>query len=247
MPTITRRLALIALAALAPVLSRGDAPKAPPEAKEQPTVMCERGKQILSQDFAGSTLPADWKVAKGKWEVADGVLKGTEVAADMHAAVIRTDLKAHDFIAQVSFKLDGAKQTAFSINNAKGHVCRAVVTPTFLAISKDKAGKNTDDKPAALGRKTLTLAPGEWHTLVVEVHGKDLVASVDGQTTIYGSNDGVDVEKGNFGFPVSGDSASFAHVRVWEAGAMKGDWEANKKKYEAPAPKAKGAAASAAK
>src|SRR4051812_13574758 len=91
-------LALSSLIGFVPV-SRGADGKAPPEAKDQATVMCERGKAVLSEGFAGSTLPADWKVAKGKWEVSNDTLKGVELASDMHPAVVRKDLKTHDLIA----------------------------------------------------------------------------------------------------------------------------------------------------
>ena len=53
-----------------------------------------------------------------------------------------------------------------SVNNAKGHVCRAVVTPTSLASSKDKAGKTGDDKAVPLGRTAISLAPAKSSTLV---------------------------------------------------------------------------------
>src|SRR4051812_28909960 len=128
-------LAGLSIGIFAPGATAEDAK--PPEAKDQPTLMCERGKSLLSEDFSGSTLPAEWKVAKGKWAVAEDVLKGTEVATDMHAAVVRRDLKAHDLVAQFSFKLDGGKSTAFSLNNAKGHVCRVTINANGFAIAKD--------------------------------------------------------------------------------------------------------------
>ncbi len=237
-------LALSASVAFAPRSFGADARA--PDPKDEPTLMCERGKALLSEDFSGSTLPAAWKVAKGKWNVSDGFVKGTEQASDMHAAVLAHELKTHDLIGQISFRLDGAKSMAFSLNNAKGHVSRVTITPAGLALQKDKAGKTSDDKPALLGRVASPIQAGEWHTLLVEVHGKDMVVSIDGGAkALAGSHDGIDVDKTSLHFPASGDSISIAHVRVWEAGAVKGDWEATKLKLEAG--KGKAAAASAQK
>src|SRR3954449_12033852 len=50
---------------------------------EQPTLMTERGKLLFSDDF-DKPLGKEWKTAKGKWEVADGAIKGAELKADMH-------------------------------------------------------------------------------------------------------------------------------------------------------------------
>jgi hypothetical protein len=151
----------------------------------------------------------------------------------MHAAVLQHPLKMHDIVAQFSFKLDGGKMTAFSLNDTHGHVCRAVVNPAGFALQKDKANKTSTDKPQALDRSAGAIKPGEWHTMVVEVRGKEMLATLDGgQRVAFGANDGIDVDKTVLAFPVSGDSVQIAHVRVWEA-KPKADWDATKAKLQA--------------
>jgi len=145
--------------------------------------------------------------------------------------VVRYDLKGHDLIVQFSFRFDGGKATALSINNTKGHVCRVRITPALIAVQKDKPKQDSEEKQAVLDTQKVEIKPGEWHTMIVEVLGKQMVASLDGQSVIFGSNDGVDVEKTNFGFPVSGDGVSFKEVRVWE-GLPPKDPEAAQKKLD---------------
>jgi hypothetical protein len=178
---------------------------------------CAKGTVLLSEDFAGNALDKSWTTPKGKWEVADAVLKGVEKPEDHHAAVIRHALKAHDLITQFSFRFDGGKMLALSLNNSKGHVCRAQITPTAVSLQKDKPGKDSPEKPASLGKETVELKPGEWHTILVTVCGKQMTASLDGKQIITGSNDGIDVEKTSIGFPTTGDGVSIKEVRVWEA------------------------------
>ena len=176
-----------------------------------------KGSVLLSEDFAGTELDKSWSAAKGTWTIADGVLKGVEKADDHHAAVVRHALKAHDLIAQFSFRFDGSKMVALSLNNSKGHVCRATITPTAVALQKDKPGKDSEEKPASLDKQTVEIKPGEWHTMIVTVCGKQMSASLDGKQIAAGSNDGVDVEKTSIGFPTSGEGISIKEVRVWEA------------------------------
>lgn len=52
---------------------------------------------------------------------------------------------------------------------------------------------------------------------MVEVYGKEIVASVDGKTVGYGKHNGIDRPKGNFGLTVAGEKMSFKNLRVWEA------------------------------
>jgi hypothetical protein len=217
-----------------------DAPAKP--ADDLPPLLAERGKPLLTQDFAGSSLPEDWKVAKGDWHVADGALKGIEKAEDNHAAVVRHELKTHDLIAQFAFRFDGAKSLAFSINNSNGHVCRVQITPAFFAVQKDKPNAKSDEKPVVLDREKVEIKPGEWHTMLVEVSGKDIVAALDGKLVAFGSNDAIDVDKTAITFPTAGDGASIKQVRIWEATAPK-DHDAAWKKLEERHPKQPSASA----
>src|SRR5687768_9044901 len=98
------------------------------ETDEVKTLMTTRGKLILTDSFA-QPLGKDWRVAKGDWKIVDGAVVVRELKSDNHGAVARRALPATNFIAQYSFKLDGAKSTTFSINCTKGHCSRVLITP----------------------------------------------------------------------------------------------------------------------
>ncbi|MGC4001103.1 MAG: hypothetical protein QM767_28055 [Anaeromyxobacter sp.] len=70
-----------------------------------------------------------------------------------------------------------------------------------------------------LDTQKLTLKPGEWHTVLLEVCGKQMVATLDGDVVVAGSHDGIDVDKTNIGLPVAGEGVSFKDLKIWEAGA----------------------------
>jgi len=198
------------------------------EPAEPKTLMTERGKLLFGDDL-NQPLGKDWKTAKGKWEVVDGTIRGSELKADMHGAATRHDLPAQNVVIQYSFKLEGAKGTSLSINDDKGHCCRVSIDATGFAVRKDSHDKNVADKAAVLEKKDVAIKPGVWHTLVVEIQGKEMLASLDGEAVAFGANDTIDVQKKNLGLTVAGESVSFKGLRVWEATPNK-SWEATRAK-----------------
>jgi hypothetical protein len=213
------RTLLLALVAAAPLTAAE--PPAPPK-----TLMTEPGKLLFRDDL--TTAPGkEWRVAKGKWEPADGALRASELKSDKHAAVIRHAMPFRSAVLQYSFKLDGARQTTLSINTAKGHLCRVLINKDGFTVRKDDSDHAGPDTAVAFETKKTPIAPGTWHTLVVELHGKEMVATLDGQQTAFGGHDALDADKANFGLTVGGESVSFKDLRVWEATAKK-DWEMTK-------------------
>lgn len=61
-----------------------------------------------------------WKAAKGKWELVEGVMRGSELEADKHGAVTRLPNKLQNFVIEYEFKFAGARSTSLSIQRGKG-------------------------------------------------------------------------------------------------------------------------------
>jgi hypothetical protein len=176
----------------------------------------ERGKLLFSDDFNGSALDAGWAGKLGKWEVANGWVRGSEQAEDHHAAVRRHPLTYHDAIFEFAFQFDGGKAVHLSLNNKGGHVCRLILTPKGMALMADKPNVKSDLKPERLAAVDTAIASGVWHRVAVEVHGAQMIAQLDGKESISGSSARVDVDKADFGFPVQGASVMIDYVRVYE-------------------------------
>jgi hypothetical protein len=199
-----------------------------PAAKAEPkTVMLTTGK-VLLDDPLNTALAKEWKVGKGKWELVDGVIRGAELKDDMHNAVIRRNVDMKDAVIAFQFKLDGTKVISLSLNGTKGHISRVRITPKSLIVQKD-ADKTNDIKGVVLDTVTTDIKPGEWHTLVTELRGGDILATLDGKHTTYGTHEGIAKDKANFGLTVSGETASFKGLKVWEANGTTKDWEETKK------------------
>lgn len=210
------------------VVSAVVADDATPSDKDLETLMCERGKLLLSDDFDKGPSQA-WRIAKGKWEVADGVTQAAELKADNHGAVIRSNLPFRNAVIQYSFQLQGARTTTLSINDAKGHNSRVIINTKGFFVRKDDHDKKGPDKAVVLQRVNKAIPEGQWHTLVVEINGPDFLARLDGKKIAYGSHAAIDVEKTNIGLTVAGQSVLFKDFRIWEC-SPKADWATTKAK-----------------
>jgi len=161
--------------------------------------------------------------------IKDGALRGTELKADQHAAVIRTDIDLpSDFIVRFDFRFDGGKALHLSFNG-KGHICRATITPGDVTLKGDKDKKAATDRAALIGQVRQTFAPGEWHTMVVEIRGGQFVARVDDGPVAFGADAKVARPKTNFGFPLAGDSIGIDNITIWAA-TPRDDWDATRAK-----------------
>ena len=168
-----------------------------------------------------------WKTAKGKWDNVDGSIKGSEVKADMHGAVSRHDASFNDGVISFNFKLEGAKGISLSLNATKGHICRVAIKSSGFSVVKDSQDKKAGDKAMVLASSDIEIKAGEWHSMVLELHGPNMLATLDGKTTILGTHPAVEKPKANIGFTVSGESASFRDLKVF-SGTLSKDWDKTK-------------------
>jgi len=192
------------------------------------TLMSVAGKLIFSDNF-DKPLAKPWRKLKGRWDIVDGVIQGAELAADKHGAVMRMPTPVHNVVVQYEFMLQGTKMTSFSFNDAKGHCCRVLINSKGIVARKDMHKKIAGNKPVTLQKTNVKIANGQWHKLVIEIQGSEMLVRLDGKQTAYGSHAEIDVDKNNLGLTVSGASASFKNLRIWEATPKK-EWPANKAK-----------------
>lgn len=200
------------------------------------------GKLILDTKL-DSAPAAPWKAAKGKWEAADGALRGSELEADKHGAVLRATQTLMDCIVQVEVKFDGAKSTTLSMNAVKDHMARIILTPTAVTVQRDDNDHAGPDKGIVFHRVKAELADGGWHTVRMEMVGDTLLGKVDGIIG-YGSNALFTQPKANPGMTVAGQSMQFRNFKIWEA-TKNPKWDevkAGLKNEVLPAPTAKGKA-----
>ena len=231
MKTLRRQLLLNSCAFL--FCFNVNAAEPPPDAKP---LLTKPGKLLFSEDFTQVPHERDkqnkvrkgWMSGKGKWEIKDGVLVGAENPEDHHGAMLtKPGLVFHNATIQVSFRLDGAKGITLDANSfALGRIIAASVSSTELKLARSLEG---GDKLEVLDKVPLQLAAGTWYVLLLEVQGNNIVASIDGKQTAFGTGERIDVDKTSVQLRISGESVAFRNLRVWEATPANA-WEATKAK-----------------
>ena len=182
------------------------------------------------------TPPASpWKSAKGKWELVEGVMRGSELAEDKHGAVTRLPNKLQDFVIEYEFKFEGAKSTSLSINAVKDHMARISITPKSVTIQRDDNDHEGPDKSVIFARFPSELAPGTWHKVRLEMVGDSLVGQVD-DLVAWGSSDLFKTAKLAPGFTVGGQSVDFRNLSIREA-TLNPEWESAKAALPKPGEK----------
>lgn len=84
-----------------------------------------------------------------------------------------------------------------------------------MTLQTDQPNHDSDVKAARLATAALAVDPGKWHRVVVEVHGPRMIAQIDDAPPISGESPRVDVDKIDFGIPVSGVSAEIKGIKVY--------------------------------
>ncbi len=175
-------------------------------------------KLEFADAFSGTAPGPQWKAAKGRWEIVDGTLRGSEIPADKHGAVIRLPFRLQNIVIAYDVKLDGAKTTSLSINGPKDHLARVIVAPARFAVQRDDQDHDGPDKASVFLTKPVKLEPGTWHSVVLEMVGDNMVGTLDGNLIGDGNDPTFAAkEKVNPGFTVAGESASFRNVRIYTA------------------------------
>lgn len=183
-------------------------------AAEKP-LLAVAGKVLYENKF-DSQQGAQWKSPKGAWEVAGGVLRGSEKPEDKHGAVTRLPDKLSDFVFEYEFKLEGAKATSLSLNAAKGHLARIAITPSSVAIQKDDMDHEGPDKALVFARFAVDFQPGVWHKVRMEMVGDTLLGKVD-DLVAWGAHEQFKQERTAPGLTVGGQSVEFRNLKVSEA------------------------------
>jgi hypothetical protein len=198
--------------------------------------------EVIYESKLDTAPAAPWKAAKGKWELVDGVWRGSELEEDKHGAVTRLPNQLKDFIIEYEFKFEGGRSTSLSINAVKDHMARIMITPKSVTIQRDDNDHEGPDKAVVFARFPADLAPGTWHKVRLEMVGDVMVGKVDDMVA-WGSSELFKTPKAAPGFTVAGQSVDLRNLSIREATLNPG-WESAKaalpKPGEKVAPAAKG-------
>ena len=187
--------------------------KAPPEPK---TWMTKKGELLWEEKWEGTDWPKDWNKGKGNWQVDSGQLKSAELPADAHQAYASHPVKEINAVIQFSFKFDGAKGLG-AFFDGKEHVSALSFGADSFSIRK-MSGIGPTTKSTEIDSSKAKLNDGNWHTVVWEIYGSEIVATIDDKDMVLGKADELSSDRSHLELNSSGGQwALFKDVKVWKA------------------------------
>ena len=163
----------------------------------------------------------------------------------MHGAYTKAPFPFKDVMADVRFRFDGSTSFNFTVDDPAykgshaGHICHVTVTPTQIVLADTKLGAMKNEVYEKLKDPATTpeekkqvregikdrratsktpIDPAKWHHLRMEIVNDEMLVSIDDTPVGYLKSEGIaHPTKGLMGFTVSGKTALFDDVKVWEA------------------------------
>lgn len=231
-------------------------------AGEPRPLMTSRGRLLASEDFTAAPAPftgrplgfasgfTGWRYNSsatggkgGRWEIANGEFRGIETPGANHPATASFGIGYQDVIIQCEVRLndvpdEGRKYRSLFVKStdAKDYVISLSLGQGGLFLTPHEADKiNPATKQREKGATVKLLKPiklNEWHTVVLEIKGNEVVGTLDGQSITL-SNPLIGAAKHSLMLG-AGTEASFRKLRVWEA-LPNAEWEKNKVEITAAA------------
>jgi hypothetical protein len=207
-------LAVLLSSCLLPEAGAQDKKKVTAKKPEPKVWMCKKGELLWEQHFDG-TFPKEWHKGKGDWQFEGDALKGAEIAADKHNTYMSRDIPTPNVILQFSFKLQGCPWMGASVDG-KEHVSNLSLQPELFKIAK-VTGIGPTTKHTEVDATKLKLADDAWHTVVWEIYGEEMVATIDDTVMALAKADGLSMDRNHVELNNGGQWAWFKEIRVWKA------------------------------
>lgn len=217
---MSRSLALI-LVLVPGLLADAQDKKTDAKKKEKPdgkVWMAKRGELLWEEKFEGGAWSKEWNRYKGNFAVEGDAVKSAEIAADGHHPAMSRKLGGdNNVIIQFSFKSDGSPWMGFALDD-KEHVARLILNPDQFKIVK-MSGTGPTTKGSDVDSKRLKLNDGAWHTVVWEIVGNEMVATIDDNQMVMGKADDMTPTRSRCELINGGQFAWWKDIKVWKAEA----------------------------
>jgi len=180
--------------------------------------MCKRGELLWEEKFEDGKWSKEWNKYKGNYVVEGDAVKSAEIEADKHHPAMSRKLGGdNNVIIQFTFKDDGAPWMGFSLDD-KEHVARLILNPDQFKIVK-MSGTGPTTKGSDVDSRKMKLNDGGWHTVVWEIFGDEMVATIDDQQMVMGKAEGMTPTRSRCELINGGQWAWYKDLKVWKAEA----------------------------
>jgi hypothetical protein len=100
-------------------------------------------------------------------------------------------------------------------DSKKEHVAQLTIQPDGFRIEK-MTGFGPTTKNMVVDQKKMKFEPGTWHTMVWEIQGDEMVATVDDKEMVLAKAEGMTLVRSRVQLVSAGEWAWFDEIKVWK-------------------------------
>ena len=190
------------------------------EPKNSPLI--SKPARILSQADFSAMPKGNWEPGSGEISIADGILTLTAQKSDKDRASFNNQFGNVDhLVVSLRFKLHTAESLTVAVNGigrdnaptGSGAICQVGLNVKALAIRADAT---------KLAVEKVTLAPDQWHDLMIEIVNDKVIVQIDGEKVAEVENASISRNwKNRIGFGIHHGQALIDYVVVGQVFPIK--------------------------
>lgn len=163
----------------------------------------------------------------GQWKQLEGRLHGSENPQVKHPATASYGIRFDSLVLQCKLRMEDVpldkdpahgrknRYIQLRLTNERSYLCTVSLSPGGFSISKDDNDRDGPDERVPLASHKASFAVGKWHTVLIEVLGDEVTATIDGHPAT-GRHPALAQSKHSF-MVVTGPEGSISDLRLWEA------------------------------
>jgi len=195
-------------------------------------LMVKRDKSLLEESFEKPGWEKTLKPYKGDFQVVEGQLKVGPQEGANHPPQASFYTPMTDVVAQLRFRLDGAKRISVMLSSPERseNVASVTVDAKEVTIAR-MSGWGGTTKVIGLAKKSFQPDKDQWHTLLVEWCGTECVVQIDDKFVLHATDPELVRTKGQFALQSGGAFAWYDDLKLSTA-TLDPEWEKRKSKVE---------------
>lgn len=163
----------------------------------------------------------------GQWKQLEGRLHGSENPQVKHPATASYGIRFDSLVLQCKLRMEDVpldkdpthgrknRYIQLRLTNERSYLCTVSLSAGGFSISKDDNDRDGPDERVPLATHKASFEVGKWHTVLIEVMGDEVTATIDGHSAT-GRHPALAQEKHSF-MVVTGPEGSISDLRIWEA------------------------------
>ncbi len=189
--------------------------------------LCERLRLRFQDDFA--PVSDRWFFQK-HWSIEDGTLVRNEFAGVNQRIFIKKPT-IRNAVIEVDFSFRGAGEIRIMTGTPGKYNAVVHIWPNGFRVATAR-DRTVPHYPTIHGECAAEFKPNTWHTMMVEIHGDEIIARTDDDHAVVGRHPIIDRDRDYFALQVDRPGAAFDNIRISDAESeRRGNWSQARERF----------------